>query len=266
MCKYLKTQRQLSWSKVTISTLPVVVVGLIKAIMLHFKYGAAEYGKHWNFFFNLALTPYTLILFNYLPSPHLVPPVSLAIMGIYQYCLSYRGLADYISSPSSTDLFSANKIGIFSAIAYCNIFIMSCYLYKAYHIPNPKKKIALLAAASTALLIAYHVSNAYFKTSRKLGNLSFYLWSLANGTVHVTVLAVVNRFYAEPRQRMIFTEIISRHRLEVFLAANCFCGLIKFFIDTKHISVIKGSLILVGYIFCSSCVGAILFFFKSRLF
>lgn len=74
MAKYLHGPSKMKLVKLMKSSGPLFIFGIIKAIFSsNFKIGAKEYGKHWNFFINLALIPITLPLANLLPSIHLVP-------------------------------------------------------------------------------------------------------------------------------------------------------------------------------------------------
>ena len=81
MTKYLHGSAKLSLVRLLKSSAPLLVFGVAKAIFsIKFNIGADEYGKHWNFFINLALIPFTLIIANCLPSVHLVPVFCLVWM------------------------------------------------------------------------------------------------------------------------------------------------------------------------------------------
>lgn len=91
MAKYLHGPTKLKFPRLLKSSAPLFLFGIIKAIIsAKFKIGADEYGKHWNFFINLALIPFTLILADYLPSVHLVPVICLIWMiGIFRTANMY---------------------------------------------------------------------------------------------------------------------------------------------------------------------------------
>ncbi len=81
MTKYLHGPSKLKSKRLLVSSAPLFVFGIIKAILsAKFKIGASEYGKHWNFFINLALIPFTLLVANVLPSIHFVPLICASWM------------------------------------------------------------------------------------------------------------------------------------------------------------------------------------------
>jgi hypothetical protein len=261
MCKYLRTERKLSLSRVFYGTLPLFFFGLIKAVCLHFHIGAAEYGNHWSFFFNLAISPFALVAANCLPSMHAVPVVILLIMGTYQYLLSFAGLSEYILTYDTQNLFTANKIGIFSAIGFASIFLMGCYVSKAFALrkTNIRKSMLILASATILLMAAFFALSPVIPPSRKLANLTYFLWTLANGAMHTLLMVVISTLLDETDQFLAFTDMISAHRLEVFVLANCLCGAIGMYLNPAQMPLLKGSLVLLAYVFTNCAFAVILF-------
>lgn len=86
MTKYLHGPSKLQFKRLFKSSVPLFLFGIFKAIITaKYNIGSKEYGKHWNFFINLALIPFTLLLANMLPSIHLVPVICLIwMMGKFQ--------------------------------------------------------------------------------------------------------------------------------------------------------------------------------------
>ena len=81
MSKYLHGPSKLNFKKLLKSSGPLFILGIFKAIISEkFKIGANEYGKHWNFFLNLAIFPFLLLFANILPTIHFVPVVCISWM------------------------------------------------------------------------------------------------------------------------------------------------------------------------------------------
>ena len=80
MGKYLHGKSTLSFRKILPMTWPLLTFGLVRGILGQRNIGADEYGRNWSFFLNLSFLPYTLLLWNFLPSPHFVPLSCAAIM------------------------------------------------------------------------------------------------------------------------------------------------------------------------------------------
>lgn len=74
MSKYLHGPSKLNFRRLFKSTAPLLIFGVVKGfVTAKYQIGAEEYGKHWNFFINLFIFPYTLYIGNVLPSIHLIP-------------------------------------------------------------------------------------------------------------------------------------------------------------------------------------------------
>lgn len=87
MSKYLHGPSKLSLKRLTLSSGPLLAFGIIKGVIsANYSIGAAEYGKHWNFFINLALLPFTIYFTNFLPSIHIIPIIcSFWMIGTFKW-------------------------------------------------------------------------------------------------------------------------------------------------------------------------------------
>ena len=80
MGKYLHSSSKLGFRKLVKMTWPTFTFGVVRGILGQYNIGADEYGRHWSFFLNLSFVPYSLLLWNSLPSPHFIPIVCLVVM------------------------------------------------------------------------------------------------------------------------------------------------------------------------------------------
>ena len=136
-------------------TLPVVALGILRWVThkeLEYQEHVSEYGVHWNFFWTLALlTPVAALLSQtgapaqQQQQPGWVRPV--AVLGLYQSCLSFWGLQDWVEeAPRSCsrsldqqpaawicDMFAANREGILGCISYAALYLVSeCVAYRYF--------------------------------------------------------------------------------------------------------------------------------------
>ncbi|KAH3686602.1 hypothetical protein WICPIJ_002401 [Wickerhamomyces pijperi] len=202
-----------------------LILGLIRLIAvkgLEYQEHVSEYGVHWNFFITLVLVgPITIIIspvFQYIPRLF----IALIIGVVYEMCLNYKeGLLSFLLLGQRTDLFSANKEGIFSLIGYVAIFIagqgVGCFVLPSvptsgnlFSIGEPQTqtqsrdgktkymnkwlKYTTVGSSTSGLLITFiiYLTLAFITmetplitslpVSRRLANLSYILWVCAYNT------------------------------------------------------------------------------------
>ncbi|KDQ51682.1 hypothetical protein JAAARDRAFT_163439 [Jaapia argillacea MUCL 33604] len=108
-------------------TLPVLLLGLVRVILVKgtdYPEHVSEYGAHWNFFITLALLPVLQVLLH-----PLIANMSIALLGAIlaftqQWILSTMGSEEFVLFAPRTNLFSANKEGIFSLPGYLAIHLL----------------------------------------------------------------------------------------------------------------------------------------------
>lgn len=142
---------------------------------------------------------------------------------------------------------------------------MSCYIGKLYQnlTEHRIKSISILAFTSFALwAVFYNVVNLILP-SRPLANLTYVLWGLANGTLHVTLLSIFDSIFPEKLRFIIFAEMISEHRLSTFILANIISSVIKKFANTKSLSLIYTIQAVFLYLFIACAIIAV-FYLKNH--
>ncbi|ODQ81753.1 hypothetical protein BABINDRAFT_111099 [Babjeviella inositovora NRRL Y-12698] len=126
------------------SSVPLLVLGTIRLVSvknLEYQEHTSEYGIHWNFFFTLGFLPPFMALLEPIIAyvPRIV--VALGIGYVYELLLAnHPTLLKFIILGERTDLFSANKEGIFSFIGYLSIYLsgqsLGWFLLTGYKTPH----------------------------------------------------------------------------------------------------------------------------------
>lgn len=232
MGKYLHGPSKITFIKLAKSTYPLFIIAAVRAVFGEYKIGADEYGRHWSFFLNLAILPYTLLLWKLLPSPHLVPFVCVFLMFGYENALMFKGYKDYILQANTFSLFEANKVGIFSLLGYCNLFSLTCYIGRFFQNRKSQFKSSfgvIGALCVTSWLLFFFMSKNY-PPSRPLANSSYVLWAFANGSLHALLLVVYDKIFPESFRFLVFPDMVSDYRLSIFIIANVLSqGIKKYF-------------------------------------
>lgn len=141
---------------------------------------------------------------------------------------------------------------------------MSCYIGKLYKNLSQHriKSIFCLTILSLVLWIVFFKIVNVILPSRPLANFTYFLWGLANGTLHVTFMAIFDSLFPENLRFMIFAELISEYRLSTFILSNFMSTIIKKLANTKSLSVTYTLQVVFLYLFITCSVVA--FFFMNN--
>ena len=155
---------------------------------------------------------------------------------------------------------------IFISKGYCCLFLMSCYFGKLYqNLPqNRLFSISWLAFSSFLLWSLFFAIFNFILPSRPLANFTYVLWGLANGTLHLTLLAIIDSLFPENFRFIIFAEMISEYRLSTFILANFISTVVKKIANTKSLSVLYTLKIVASYLLIT-CFVISIFFLKNHM-
>jgi hypothetical protein len=145
------------------------------------------------------------------------------------------------------------------------LFLTSCYIGKLYqNLSKHRIRSIIYLAVSSIFLWAlfFSIVNSILP-SRPLANFTYVLWGLANGTLHVTFLAIIDSLFPENLRFVIFAEMVSEYRLSTFLLANVISTVIKKLANTKSLSLLYTLKIVTLYLF-TTCFAVSIVFLKNH--
>lgn len=232
MGKYLHGRSKITFMKLFKSTYPLFIISAVRAVLGEYKIGADEYGRHWSFFLNLAILPYTLLFWNLMPSPHIVPVACVALMTGYEYILKFKGYKDFILQANTSTIFQANKVGIFSLLGYCCLFSMTCYIGRFFQTRKTQFATSVSAIATSCVIACtlFFMLSKDYSPSRPLANATYVIWAFANGSLHAVLLVVYDKIFPESFRFLVFPDMVSDYRLSIFVIANVLSqGIKKYF-------------------------------------
>ncbi|XP_060942068.1 phosphatidylinositol-glycan biosynthesis class W protein [Limanda limanda] len=282
-------------TKQLMSVWPLVALGmgrLVSLKMSSYQEHVTEYGVHWNFFFTLAIVRVlaSLILAVLPVNQSLV--FSLLLSGLYQLILETSGLKAFIIHNNDRDkgFLYANKEGIFSVVGYVAIYMAGVQIGRYVMQPRSQVKewvralLNLLFGSVVLYTALYTCQTLVEPVSRRLANLSFYLWSVAQSLFFMSCLGLADlvilfskgisgcRFlpsswnlYKKQSdsasdknrgevERFCIVQAISRNQLLFFLIANIMTGLTNSLVDTLTCSHSFSVCVLLMYMFMNCFV------------
>lgn len=300
-------RRNISGSKINhitkqfLSVWPLVVLGMGRLLSVKntdYQEHVTEYGVHWNFFFTLAVVRVVAsLLLTVLPT-NWSWLFCLLISGFYQFALETSGLKEFIihNNNREKDLLHANKEGIFSVAGYVAIYLagvqVGLYVMQARsHVKEWLKVIFNLFFASIVLYAAVYVCQTMVEpVSRRLCNLPYCLWTVAQCLIFISSIAIVDMVVLfskrisgchygpsmwslhkkqsdtasdrkiDETERFCLLQAISRNQLLFFLLANVLTGLTNALVYTISCGPLFSVCILLLYMFTNCCAVYVLHF------
>ncbi|XP_034461971.1 phosphatidylinositol-glycan biosynthesis class W protein [Hippoglossus hippoglossus] len=282
-------------TKQLISVWPLVALGmgrLVSLKMSSYQEHVTEYGVHWNFFFTLAIVRVlaSMILAVLPVSQSWV--FSLLISGLYQLTLETSGLKAFIihNNDREKDFLYANKEGIFSVVGYVAIYMAGVQVGRYVMQPRSQvkewlKALLNLLFGSVVLYTALYTCQTLVEpVSRRLANLPFFLWTVAQSLFFMSCLGFADLAllfsksisgcnflpsswnlhkkqsdsasdkHSGEVERFCIVQAISRNQLLFFLIANIMTGLTNSLVDTLTCSSSFSVCVLLMYMFMNCFV------------
>ncbi|XP_077361055.1 glucosaminyl-phosphatidylinositol-acyltransferase PIGW-like [Festucalex cinctus] len=271
-----------------LSVWPLIALGAARLVfvkMSDYQEHVTEYGVHWNFFFTLALVRVlTSILLIAVQTKHSWI-LALVISGVYQFALETTHLKGFIthSNDREKDFLHANKEGISSLAGYVAIYMagvqVGCYVMQPRsYVKDWLKAVCNLFMGTLALFAALNTCQMFVEpVSRRLANLPFCLWSVAQSLLFVSCYGSVDLIVLfskitsgchfvpfswdsgshkknDEMEEFCLVRAINKNQLFYFLLSNVLTGLTNALINTLHCSDIFAVCVLLSYMFTNCTV------------
>ncbi|XP_066516940.1 phosphatidylinositol-glycan biosynthesis class W protein [Hoplias malabaricus] len=276
--------------KQLLSVWPLVLLGLARLASVKstgYHEHVSEYGVHWNFFFTLAIVRVVasalLVIFP-INSSWLM---ALLISGVYQLVLETTDLKSFIIQNGERDSFlQANKEGIFSVVGYIAIYMagvqVGLYLIRTRTLVKDWIRVMRnLLLGSFGLWLILFVSQTYIEpVSRRMANLSFCIWTVAQSLFFLSCIGMVDiaLLFAKGMSNFSLVSVswnpagssqtegklrkkidslcliqsVNRNQLLFFLFANLMTGLTNILVDTLKSNNFVAVCVLLLYMFVNS--------------
>ncbi|XP_077597126.1 phosphatidylinositol-glycan biosynthesis class W protein [Stigmatopora nigra] len=276
--------------KQILSVWPLIALGAARLVfvkMSDYQEHETEYGVHWNFFFTLALVRVlTSILLVIVPANQSWV-MALLISCVYQSALETTGLKAFIlnNKDREKDFLHANKEGIFSMAGYVAIYMagvqVGCYVMQPRsNVRDWFKVLFNLLTATISFFVALCTCQILVEpVSRRLANLSFCLWSVAQSLLLLSCMCLVdlivvfckttsgchfvpsswNLYRSSQKKKdvmdgLCLLQAINKNQLVYFLLSNILTGLTNTLVNTLNSSDVYSVCILMCYMFINSTV------------
>ena len=269
-----------------ISSSMLIVLGcgrLFVTWLTDYSVSEEEYGKHWNFFFTLALVKLlTTMIFCSLPaSATNFSWVIATVVGVgYQCLLSLADFKDWIIIGDNKDgsytggFIHANRPGLFSSLGYCSLYMFGVQIGRLIFTPRVKwvdhakcfEKLIVIAAASSLMTCLLHAH--IDKSSRMIANFTFVIWQICHNTILLLssyAVDLLSALYSTPENPLIpgqcvscsnrksrsncccLLSAINRNQLFFFLIGNVLTGVVNLAVKTGSVEAVPAVATLIAY-------------------
>lgn len=274
------------------SVWPLVVLGFLRLASVKataYPEHVTEYGRHWNFFFTLAVVRVAASLaFAAFPAS-CSWILAILIGGFYQLALEASGLKAFIfhSPDRHRSFLHANREGVFSVFGYVAIYMAGVQV--GLYLMQPRTRVGQwlqailkLLLGSVVLYVALYLCQTLLEpVSRRLANLPFCIWSVAQSLLFISSLGIADLVLLFSRRTLdcralpsswnlsqtrtgsdkkpeeaehCLVRAISRNQLVFFLVANVLTGLTNSMVDTLSCGSAFSVCVLLMYMFTSCSV------------
>lgn len=280
-------------TKQLLSVWPLIVLGMGRLVSVKisgYHEHVTEYGVHWNFFFTLAIVRVvaSTVLVVLPASQSWV--FALLISGLYQFTLETSGLKAFIihNNDREKDFLHANKEGIFSVMGYVAIYMAGVQV--GLYVMQPRSQVRqwlkalfnLLFGSFVCFAILYTCQTFVEPVSRRLANLPFCIWSVAQSLFYMSLFGIADMVIlfckrtsgchfvpsswnlckkqsdsdkkTSEIERHCLVQAVSRNQLIFFLLANVLTGLTNSMVDTLSCSNFFSVCVLLSYMFMNCSV------------
>lgn len=279
-------------TKQLLSVWPLAVLGILRLAsikMTGYPEHVTEYGLHWNFFFTLAIVRVAASLVFAVFPASCSWILAVLIGGFYQLALESSGLKAFIfhSTDRHSSFLHANREGVFSVFGYVAIYMAGVQV--GLYLIQPRTRVTQwlqaifkLLLGSFVLYVALYLCQTLLEpVSRRLANLPFCIWSVAQSLLFISCLGIADIVLLFSRRTLdchslpsswnlsktlmasdkkpdetehCLVRAISRNQLFFFLVANVLTGLTNSIVDTLSCSSVFSVCVLLIYMFTNCFV------------
>lgn len=222
--------------------------GLVRYCVLgYFEYHVdiTEYGRDFNFYFILALV---YLIFMLIDSQY---NLYVAIfLGFIHQLMIYCGADVFIFKEVRSGFIQENKEGLFNIIPSLVIFMISNSLGKVvFSSGDYCKRTAKIGFIGVAMLLGYYFISFKIEASRRLGNISYILWTLGMHTVHVFFSCIVGMMNLKNN---LLQNFAAKQMMPLFMWSNLLVLICNLLFDSKSFNLpmsIYMNLLYLGLVF-----------------